>query len=103
MHSRAVSLSFEPYVLGPVYLWQKWNASSFLPWYFEYTALPWMPGTRIGIRDGCLLSVSRGPGEIRWPLRLVEWGVRVGVDCRACRTWPMGARMGDWCGLPGRA
>ena len=43
-----------------------------------------MSGTCICVRDGCLLSVSRGPGEIAWPLGLVEWGVRVGVDCRAC-------------------
>ena len=98
MHSRAVSLSFEPYVLGAVHHWQKWNASSFSLWNFEHRPLPRMSGTCIAIRDGCLLSVFRGPEEIVWPLRLVEWGVRVGVDCRVCRTWPIGARVGDWYG-----
>ena len=34
MHSRAVSLFFEPYVLAAAHLWQKWNASSFSPWHF---------------------------------------------------------------------
>ena len=102
IHSRMVSLSFEPYVLGAVRHWQKWNASSFSPWHFGHMALPRMSGTRLGVRDGCLLSVSRGPGEISWSLRLVEWGVQVGVDCRACRTWSMGARVGDWCGPAGR-
>ena len=101
MHSRAASLSFEQYVLCAVHHWQKWSASSFSPWYFEHRALPRMSGTCIGVRDGCLLLVPRGPGEIAWPLILVEWGVRVGVDCRVCRTWPMGARMecfNDWGG-----
>ena len=95
MHSRAVSLYFEPYVIGAVHHWQKWNAPAFSSGYFEHRALPRVSGACIGIRDGCLLSVSRGPGEIAWPLRLVEGGVRVGVDCWACRTWPMGARVGD--------
>ena len=36
MHRRAVSLSFEPYVLGAAHHWQKWNASSFSPWHFEH-------------------------------------------------------------------
>ena len=80
MHSRVVSISFEPYVLGAVHHWQKWNAPSFSPWCFEHRALPWMSGTCIGVRDGRLLSVSREPGEIAWPLRLVKWGVRVGVN-----------------------
>ena len=31
MHNRAISLSFEPYVLGAAHHWQKWNASSFSP------------------------------------------------------------------------
>ena len=44
MHSRAVSLSFEPYVLGAVHHRQKWNASSFTPWHFEHKALPRMSG-----------------------------------------------------------
>ena len=64
MHSRAVSLSFEPYVLGAVHHWQNWNASSFSPWNFEHRAQSRMFDTCIGIRNGCLLSVSRGPGEI---------------------------------------
>ena len=85
MHRRAVSLSFEPCVLGAVHHWQKWNASSLLPWHFEHKALLRMSGTCIGGRDGCLLSGSRGQGETTWSLRLVERGVRVRVDCRACR------------------
>ena len=103
MHSRSDSLSFEPYVLGAVHHQQKLNASSFLPWHFEHGDLPRMSGTRTGVRGGFLLSVSRGPGGIVWPLRLVEWSVPVGVDCKACRTWPMGERVGDWCGPAGWA
>ena len=49
MHSRAVSLPFEPYILGAVHHWQKGNASSFLPWHFEQRALPRMSGTCIGV------------------------------------------------------
>ena len=64
MHSKAVSLSVEPYEVGGVHHWQTWNASSFSP---EHRALPRMSGTCIGVRDGCLLSVSRGPGEIHDP------------------------------------
>ena len=67
MHSRAVSLSFEPYELGGVHHWQTWNTSSFSPWHFEHRALPRMSGTCIGVRDECLLSVSRGPGETHDP------------------------------------
>ena len=70
------SISFEPYVLDAVHHWQEWNASSFLPWHFKHGPLPRMSGTCIGVRDGCLLSVSRGPRKIAWPLRLVEWDVR---------------------------
>ena len=70
---------------------------------FGHRALPPMSGTCIGVRGGYLLSVSRGPGEIAWPLRLVEWRVPVGVDCRAYRTWRKEAMVGDWCGPTGRA
>ena len=86
MHRRAASLSFQPYVLGAVHHWQKWNPSSFLPWHFENRALPRMSGMYIGVRRRYFLSVSRGPGEITWPSRLAEFGVPVEVDCRACRT-----------------
>ena len=40
MHSRAVSPSFEPYVLSAAHHWQKWKASSFSPWHFEQKTLP---------------------------------------------------------------
>ena len=64
MYSRVVSLSFEPYVLGAVYHWQKWDVSSFSLCHFEHRAQPWMSGTCIGVRGECPLSVSRGPEEI---------------------------------------
>ena len=49
MHSRAVSLSFEPSVLGAAYLWQKWKASSFSPWHFEHKTLPRVSDTYISV------------------------------------------------------
>ena len=64
MHSRAVSPSFELYVLSSVHHWQEWNASSFSPWYFELRALPRMSGTCTDDLDGCLLSLSRRLREI---------------------------------------
>ena len=54
--SRKVSLSFEPYVLGAVHHWQKWNASSFSPWHFEHRTLPRVSDTRISILGGVLVT-----------------------------------------------
>ena len=56
MHSRAVSLFLEPYVLGAAYHWQKWNASSFSPWHFEHRTLPQVPSTRISVLGGVLVT-----------------------------------------------
>ena len=56
MHSRAVSLSFEPYVLGAAHHWQKWKASSFSPWHFEHKTLPRVSDTRISVLGGLLVA-----------------------------------------------
>ena len=66
MHSREVSLSFEPYVLGAPHDWQKWNASSFLPWHFEHRTLPRVSDTRISVLGGVLVvtGIQREIGTI---------------------------------------
>ena len=56
MHSRAVSLSLEPEVLGAAYHWQKSNESSFSPWLFEHRTLPQVSDTRISILGGLLVT-----------------------------------------------
>ena len=48
LHSRAVSLSFEPYVLGAAHHWQKWNARR----HFRRIIF------NIGFCRGCLIHVS---------------------------------------------
>ena len=54
MHSRAVSLSLEPYVLDAAHHWQKWNTLSFSPWHFEHRTLPRVSDTRISVLGGVL-------------------------------------------------
>ena len=56
MHSRVVSLYFEPYVLGAAHHWQKWNASSFSPWHFEHRTLPRVSDTRTSVLGGVLVT-----------------------------------------------
>ena len=56
MHSRAVSLSFEPSVLGAAHHWQKWKASSFSSWHFEHKTLSRVPDTRISDLGGLLVT-----------------------------------------------
>ena len=56
MHSRAVPLSLEPYVLGAAHHWQKLNASSFSPWHFEHRTLPRASDTRISVLGGVLVT-----------------------------------------------
>ena len=56
MHSRVVSLSFEPYVLGVAHYWQKWKASSFSPWHLEHKTLSWVSNTRISVLGGLLVT-----------------------------------------------
>ena len=46
MHSRAVSLSLEPYVLGAAH-----------HWHFEHRTLPWVSNTRISVLGGVLVTV----------------------------------------------
>ena len=112
MHSRAVSLSLELYVLGTAHHWQKWNAWSFLPWHFEYWTLPWVSDTRISFFGGMLVAGiprtrrdSTAPGIGRME-RISRCRFR-----RACRTWHAcvsvcvggGGEAGGWCGPAGRA
>ena len=61
MYNRAVSLSFELDILGATYHWQKWNALPFPPWYFKHRALARISDTRISVRGGLLIVVSRRP------------------------------------------
>ena len=56
MHSRAVSLSFDRYVLGAAQHWQKWKASSFPPWHFEHKTLSRVSDTRISVLGGLLVT-----------------------------------------------
>ena len=56
MHSKVVSLLFEPYVLYVAHHCQKWNVPSCLPWCFEHRILPRVPNTRIGVLGGVLAA-----------------------------------------------
>ena len=56
MHSRAVSLSLEPYVLGAAHHWRKGNASSFSPGHFEHRTLLQVSDTRISVLGGVFVT-----------------------------------------------
>ena len=56
MHSRVVSLSFEPYVLGAAHHWRKWNASSFFPCHFKHRTLPRVSDTRFSVLGEVLVT-----------------------------------------------
>ena len=56
MHSRAVPLSLEAYVLGAAHHWQKWDTSSFSSWHFERRTLPRVSDTRISVLSGVLVT-----------------------------------------------
>ena len=96
MYNRAVSLSFEPYVLGAVHHWRKWNASSSSPRHFEHRTLPRMSDTRINVLGGVLVA-----GILR--TRRDSMAAKIGRTertsrsrfRRACRTWQMGVRVGE--------
>ena len=106
-HSRVVSLSFEPYVLGAVHYWQKWNASSFSPWHFEHRTLPRVSDTLISVLGGVLVTGIP-------PTRSDSTSPRIGrmerisrsKFRRACRLWCVwcvwGRAAGDWCDPAGR-
>ena len=65
MHSRAVSLPFESYMLGAACHWQKWSASLFSPWHFEHWTLPRVSNTRISVLGGALVTgIPREIGAI---------------------------------------
>ena len=110
MHNRAVSLSFEPYVLGAAHHWQKWNASSFSPWHFEHRTLPWVSDTRISVLGGVLVT---GIPETRRDSTAPRIGRMERISrsrfCRACRLWCVcvggggGRAAGYWCDPAGRA
>ena len=88
MHSRAVLLSFEPYVLGAAHHWQKWNASSFSPLYFEHRTLPRVSDTRISVLGGVLVT---GIPETRRDSTAPRIGRMERISRsrfrRACRLW----------------
>ena len=102
MQSRAVSLSFEPYVLGAAHHWQKWNASSFSPWHFEHRTLPRVSDTRISVLGG--VSVTGIP-ETRRDSTAPRVGRMERISRirfrRACRLWcgvcVGGRAAGYWC------
>ena len=107
MHSRAVSLSFEPYVLGAAHHWQKWNASSFSPWHFEHRTLPRVSDTRISVLGEVLVT---GIPEIRRDSTAHRVGRMERISRsrfrRACRLWcgvcGGGGGAGYWCDPAGR-
>ena len=86
IHSRAVPLSLEPYVLGAVHHWQKWNASLFSPWHFEHRALPWVSDTRISVLGRVLVT---GIPQTRRDSTAPRIGRMERISrsrfCRACR------------------
>ena len=94
MHSRAVSLSFESYVLGAAHHWQKWNASSFSPWHFEHRTLPRVSDTRISVLGGVLVT---GIPETRRDTTAPRVGRMERISRsrfrKACRSW-RGVRVG---------
>ena len=59
MHSRAVSLSFEPSVLGAAYHWQKGKAIFAVAFCFLHKTLPRVSDTRISALGGGRLVRSR--------------------------------------------
>ena len=107
MHSRAVSLSFEPYVLGAAHHWQKWNASSFSPWHFEHRTLPRVSDTRISVLGGVLVT---GIPETRRDSTAPKVGRMERISRsrfrRACRlwcgVWGGGRAAGYWCDPAGQ-
>ena len=108
MHSRAVLLSFESYVLGAAHHCQKWNASSFSPRHFEHTTLPRVSNTRISVLCGLLVTgIPPTRSDSTAPrIRRME-RISRSRFCRACRLWcvwcVLGAGSGDWCDPAGRA
>ena len=90
MHSRAVSLSFEPYVLGAEHHWQKGNASSFSPWHFEHRTLPRVSDTRISVLGEVLVTGIPVP-ETRRDSTAPRVGRMERISRsrfrRACRLW----------------
>ena len=56
MHSRALSLFLEPYIVGAAHHWQKWNASSFSPCRFERKTLPRVSDTRVSVFGWVLVT-----------------------------------------------
>ena len=110
VHSRAVSLYLEPYVLSAAHHWQELNASSVSPLHFEHRTLPRISDTRIstlrevpvtGIprtrRDGTAPRIGRTERTSRSRFRRVcrMWHVFVCV-------WGEGGG-GELCGPAGRA
>ena len=94
MHSKAVSQSFEPYVLSAAHHWQKWNASSFSPWHFEHRALPRVSDTHIISFLSSMLATSIP--QIRRDSTAPRTGRMERISRsrfrRAYRTWHVGAR-----------
>ena len=107
MHSRAVSLSFEPYVLGAAHHWQKWKASSCSLWHFEHRTLPRVSDTRISVLGGVLVT---GIPETRRDSTAPRVGRMERISRsrfrRACRLWcgvcGGGRAAGYWCDPAGR-
>ena len=107
MYSRVVSLSLESYVLGDARHWQKWNASSFLPWHFENRTLPRVSDTRISDLGGVLAT---GTPQTKRDSTAPRIGRMERISRsrfrRVCRIWYAwwggGGLARDWCGPAGR-
>ena len=88
VHSRTVSLSLEPYVLGAAHHWQKWNSSSFSPWSFEYRTLPRVSDTRISVLGGVLVTGIPHTGRDKTAPRIGTMErISQSRFRRACRMW----------------
>ena len=94
MHSRTVSLSLEPYVLGAAHHCQKWNASSFSPWHFEHRTLPRVFDMRINVLGGVLVTDISAKRDSTAPrIGRMERTSRSRFR-RAWRTWHVGRGRG---------
>ena len=105
MHSRAVSLSFEPYVLGAAHHCQKWNASSFLPWHFDHRTLSGVSDTRISVLGEVLVTdIPPTRRDSTAPRTSKMERISRSKFRRACRLWCVWGRAAeDWCDPAGWA
>ena len=105
IHSRSLSLSLEPYVVGAAHDSQKRNSSLFSPWHSEHRTLPRASDTRVSVLgEGLVTGIPRTRKDSTAPRiggmeRISRSRLR-----RACRMWHVcggGGAAGNWCGPAG--